>query len=82
MRAEDVVALLKASPFVPFRFVMTDGTTRDVVHPELVLVFRTYLELAFPSRSNEGIMDRFERCALIHIVRIEPLEREATRPAN
>lgn len=79
MRAEDIVALLKTQPFAPFRVHLTDGRMYDVAHPELIRVSRTYLEIGIPSR-HEGIMDRFELCALLHIVRIDFLERESTQP--
>ena len=81
MRAEDIVGLIKAQPFAPFRVHLTDGRTYDIDHPELVRVSRTYLEIGIPSR-REGIMDRFELCSLLHIVRIDYLERESTQPNN
>lgn len=81
MRAEDIVNLLRSQPFAPFRIHMTDGRKYDIDHPELVIVLRTFLEIAIPSR-KPWIMDHIERCALLHIVRIEYLERESAAPNN
>jgi hypothetical protein len=81
MRPEDLRDVLRRQPFVPFRIHMTDGRAFDVSHPEFVLVYRTYFDVAIPSR-KDGIMERSERAALIHIVSVEDMPRESTQPSN
>jgi len=34
MPLEEILALLRTRPFVPFRIHLLDGTTYDVRHPE------------------------------------------------
>ncbi len=48
MRSEDIRDLLKSKPFRPFRFTLTDGTSYDVRHPELVNVGRATIFLGIP----------------------------------
>src|SRR5262245_24223172 len=77
MRREDLLALLQATPFQPFRIVAYGGRRYDVLRPELVKVT--------PSRAVVFIADgpipraeRFEVISLALIERIEPLGAGAT----
>lgn len=82
MRAEDIRELLKKQPFTPFRVCMTDGKTYEIMHPELVFLTKSYLHVTTIQDPTTGIPDRVEYAALIHIVRVEELRREATTPNN
>lgn len=82
MRAEDIRDLLKRQPFVPFRIHMTDGKSYDVMHPELVLLTKSYLHIAVSFDPESGVPDRTDFCALLHIVRVEELRRETSQPSN
>jgi hypothetical protein len=69
MRPHDLLELVRARPFVPFRIHATDGRTYEVRHPDQALVLRTRVILPLPS--GNGVPERSEHLALIHIVRIE-----------
>jgi hypothetical protein len=75
MRPEDVVEMLRNRPFLPFRIHMTDGRTYDIVHPELVIVLRSRVDIGLKPDPITGVVDRVEHCSLLHIVRIEELPR-------
>jgi hypothetical protein len=80
MHAHDLLEVLRARPFVPFRIYATDGKTYDVFHPDQALVLLTRVILPVPS--GGAVSERSEHLALSHVVRIEELRSEATRSAN
>ena len=69
MFAQDLQTLLMARPFASFRIHVTDDTTRDVRHPDQVVVNRNHVTLSLGV--PDQISDRWELLALAHIVRIE-----------
>jgi hypothetical protein len=71
MSPQDLLELLRARPFVPFRIYSTDGRTYDVRHPDQALVLRNRVIL--PSPPTNGIPETLEHLSLIHIVRAEEL---------
>jgi hypothetical protein len=82
MSHKDLIPLLEASPFVPFRIHLTDGKTYDVQHRDFVWVFPTRLEIATPSKDSERLMERADLVSLLHIVRLEPIDQATTAPAQ
>ena len=85
MRLEDVQEIVDKRPFEPFRICMTDGRTYDITHPELCLPGRTKVHVAVPESKAKRLIMRVDQCALVHIVRFEPLNgkrRRARRSLN
>jgi len=83
VRTEDVQRLIEKRLFEPFRICMTDGRTYDITHPELCLPGRTMVHVAVPDPKMRRLIMRVDQCALVHIVRFEPLngrERRSPRP--
>ena len=78
MIAQDLYALLRTTPFVPFRLYASDGRTYDVRHPDQALVLRTRVILPMPA--EEGIPERSEHLDLAHIIRAE--EMPAATPSS
>jgi hypothetical protein len=74
MHPNDLLARVQARPFVPFRLVVSEGATYEVRHPDMIIVARRSVVVGVPSPHNEGIADTTHLIALIHVVRIEPLE--------
>lgn len=78
MRAQDLVELLRAEPFEPFRIFMTDGTRYDIHHPAFVLVDMSKAMIGLPTdQSPDRPAKRTAYAALLHMVRIEPIETKA-----
>jgi hypothetical protein len=73
MRPEELKVLLNARPFVPLRIRMTDGRTFDIYHPDRVLVLRGRVDIGVAPDTGSDILDRVERCSLLHIVRVEEI---------
>ena len=80
MRPEEILTWLRATPFVPFRILMSSGRTYEVRHPELVRLLRSSLMLFTPS-GQPDVYDRAEMLGLVLIERIEPVATGAGTPS-
>ena len=75
MRAEDILELVRARPFRPFRIRMSDGQQFEVRHPELAMVGRSRVIVGIPAkRGPEGMIERSVNCALLHITTTELID--------
>jgi len=81
MSAQDLLELLRARPFAPFRIFATDGRTYDVRHPDQALVLRTRVVLPLAAGPGE-VPERSEHLALVHVVRMEELALGGTLSAS
>jgi hypothetical protein len=74
MPPEDLWSWRRRRPFEPFRICLTDGTTYDVKHPELVMVGRrTAVVGVCDTETQPPLYDRAATVALMHVVRLEPI---------
>jgi hypothetical protein len=81
MRPEDVREFLRRRPFQPFRLTLTDGRTYDVMHPELAIVGRGWVEVGLARPGDpENIAERLISVSLLHTMQIEPLESVVPPP--
>jgi hypothetical protein len=80
MNARDLLDLLRARPFVPFRLYATDGRTYEIRHPDQALVLRSRVVL--PRDTTNGIPESSEHLALLHIIRAEELAAESGPGGN
>jgi hypothetical protein len=71
MLAQDLLELLRAVPFQPFRIHASENRIREIRHPDEALVLRTRVIL--PLGSQGEIPEASEHLALSHIVRLEEL---------
>ncbi len=80
MRPEDILELLRATPFEPFRVYLTDGAAYEIRHPDMAIVQRSKVTVAVPGPATpDGPAERTVNCALIHITRTEVLNGAAER---
>lgn len=74
MRPEDLLELVRARPFEPFRLYLSDGAMFEIQHPDMAIVQRTKITVGVPRpEGSSGPADRTVNCALIHITRTELL---------
>lgn len=71
MNARDLLDLLRARPFVPFRLYATDGRTYEIRYPDHALVLRSRVVLPFGT--TDGIPESSEHLAFLHIIRAEEM---------
>jgi hypothetical protein len=78
MRAEEIRSHVRAQPFRPFRVFVSDGSSYDVHHPELIFV--THREVVIAQELGESdIPERSAYVDPVHITRIEPLNGQKRR---
>ncbi len=82
MRPEDLLALLRTRPFVPFRIHMTAGRSFDIVHPEAVLVLRSRAIIGVRPDPATDVFDQSDQIALLHIVRTSELPAGTGQPSS
>jgi hypothetical protein len=77
MTADAVFARLRRRPFVPFRLILTSGTTYDIMHPEMLFISKSGLTVAIYDRgqhpSPEEIPLREALVSFLHIAATEDL---------
>jgi hypothetical protein len=73
MRPDDIIKLLRASPFEPFRIHLLDGKTYDIRHPELAIVSIATLVVGVPGANLLQPAQDYHIVSLRAISRIEPL---------
>jgi hypothetical protein len=78
--AEKIKKLMSAQPFKPFRLCMSDGKTYDILNHDSAFVLRDSVEVGIDIDPH-GIASDVDRCAIIHITRIQDL-RSAKKPAR
>jgi hypothetical protein len=71
--AAEIRALLTAKDFKPFAIHTSDGARYDIINHDMMLVSKNAVEIGvFPDAT--GIAERFVRCAILRITRIEELQ--------
>lgn len=81
MRAQDILEYAAARSFQPFRLHVSDGSTHDVRHPDLVLVELNITLLGVPSATNPELADGHIKIDNRHITKIIPL-KPVDQPTN
>jgi hypothetical protein len=67
MNQQDVLEMLRHRPFLPFRIHVTDGTTYEIRHPEMMVVDRSKALVFFPPDDLPlPAIERYEVVSLLH----------------
>lgn len=80
MQAQGVVQELGKQPFEPLRIELTDGSSYEIRHPDLVIVFPSKVIIATPGRQQPQPAESYDVVSLAHIMRLTPLN--SSRPAS
>jgi hypothetical protein len=72
MRTNDIVAHLRKQPFRPLRIYISDGSSYEVRHPEMMMVGRSEITIGL-SVKGDPVYDEQVYCDPVHITRIKPL---------
>jgi hypothetical protein len=73
MPLEQVLALLQARPFIPFRLHLLDGTSFEIRHPELLMAGARSLTIGVNANPALTYYERAATVALLHVSRLEPI---------
>lgn len=82
MPLEELLQWIRRQPFEPFRIHLTDGTSYEVRHPELIMAGARAVHVGIAINPNQLYYDRAEVVSLIHVVRIEPMPSPASANTN
>ena len=74
MSHEDLQTRLHQRPFIPFRVVLTEGTSYEVRHPELFMLGKRAAVIGVAREPEQTLFDSSVLVDLLHIVRLEPIE--------
>jgi hypothetical protein len=77
MSPKDLKARIQQRPFIPFRLVLTEGTSYDVCHPEFFMLGKRSAIIGLTKEPQADFYDATVMVDLLHIVRIEPLDTTA-----
>ena len=79
MPPQPLLQALRQRPFVPFRLHVSDGTSYEIKHPDLLWLGPGYAIVGLaPATPQPGLMiERHEVVDLEHVTRLEPLEGAA-----
>ncbi len=75
MRPDEISAHLRRQPFQPIRVVVSDGSSYDVRHPEMMFVTRREVVIGLDV-GDDRIPERSAYCDPMHITQIEPIDGE------
>ncbi|MDO8631742.1 MAG: hypothetical protein Q7R41_14740 [Phycisphaerales bacterium] len=78
MRPSDIIQHVRKQPFQPVRVFISDGSSYDIRHPEMMMVGRTEVVIGLLTDGND-VYDRFAYCDPVHITRIEPINGKTLR---
>ncbi len=73
MRPDEIRAHLRREPFRPIRIYISDGSSYDVRHPELMFVSRAEVVIGLDAGDDE-LPERSVYCDPLRITRIQPLD--------
>ena len=79
MRIEEITNLLKRTPFEPFGIYMSDGSSYPVRHPDQVIVTPRAVYVGIGVNGPKSIAQNVVICDIIHITRLGPLTKRATK---
>ena len=74
MSHEDLRARIQLRPFVPFRVVLTEGTSYEIRHPELFMLGKRSAGIGLAKNPDQTFYDALVEIGLLHIVRLEPID--------
>jgi hypothetical protein len=77
---EELRDVLRTQPFQPFRLVMTDGQAYEIRHPDLLWVGRRSAMVGLTGQPGRTFYERAVQVDLLHVIRLEPLERAPSAP--
>ncbi len=83
MSDDDLLQAVRKRPFEPFRIQVSDGTTYEIRHPELVMVGLSTILIGVPATGQaKPVYERYETVSLGHVVKLLPLSASTGEPVK
>ena len=74
MRPADLLQMVRATPFEPFRIRLNSGRTFEIRHPEMVKVGKSSAYLFTYSVEEDDVIERADIVSLLLMEAFEPIE--------
>jgi hypothetical protein len=71
--ANDIIARLRQTPFVPVRIIISSGQSFEIYHPDLILVGRRDMIIGIASKKNPATYESTTRVPIMHVTALEDL---------
>lgn len=81
MRRHNLIEALKTSPFRPFRLHVSDGSTFEIRHPEMLMVTRHAAIVGILSSADRSSAEEYPEISrsttvdLMHVTQLEELRQ-------
>lgn len=82
MAPEELRNSARQQPFEPFRIKLTDGTTYDIRHPDLLWVGQRTAYIGLTGQPGQTYFERSVKVDLLHISQVIPLDTATSPPTN
>ena len=82
MTRSDLLARVRQKTFRPFRLIVSENGSYDVRHPDWIIVSRDAVTVGIAADPDQEYSDSTVMIDLLHVVRLEPLEADATGLGN
>lgn len=83
MTADAVFARLRRRPFVPFRLILSSGTTYDILHTAMLFVSKSRITVAIFDKGQDASPDeiplREPLVSYLHVAATEDLPQPVSR---
>ena len=73
MHPREIIELQRERPFVGLRIYISDGSSYEITHPEMMLVMPGRVYIALPPLKDGVPTGGSVYCDPVHVTRIEPL---------
>jgi hypothetical protein len=82
MSSDELRDSLRQQPFEPFRIVLTDGTSYNIRHPDLLWVGQRAAYVGLTGQPGQTLFERAVKVDLLHITQIVLIDRAPSSPAS
>jgi hypothetical protein len=73
MRREELLRLLRAQPFRPFRLRLSNGATHEIRHPDMAIVTPSAIYVGIGAGATPEAAEDIVIVALVHVNQVEYL---------
>jgi len=80
--SDAIKARVKQQPFVPVRFLMSNGDAYDAWHPDLVMVGQREVMIGTASKRDPSTYDAVARLSILHLTAMQELTVPAPPKQN
>ena len=82
VKRDDMITLLRAAPFVPFKLHVSNGEVFDIRHPDMAAPTFEWVHVFVAPANNPDGFEKFVLVQLAHVVKMETYSPPARTVRN